>query len=111
MSNAKTGLWSAFGALLGGAAGAAAGRYAAETRPRVRYAIAKHGGDIEDAMVVGGATGAVIGAFIGGMASGATVSQGALPSNPVAGQLYSYVGPDGAPRTAQWNGSAWVLTS
>ena len=69
MSNAKTGLWSALGAVLGGAAGAAAGYYATQTRPR--YA---HGGadpeEIEDAMVIGGATGAVVGSFIGGALSG-----------------------------------------
>jgi hypothetical protein len=71
MSNAKTGLWSAIGALIGGAAGAAAGRYAADYRPRTRYAPASgRGNEIEDAMVVGGAAGAVIGAFIGGTASG-----------------------------------------
>lgn len=65
MSSAKTGLWSAFGALLGGAAGAAAGHYAAKARPT--------GGSVqqvEDAMVVGGASGAVLGAFIGGAFSG-----------------------------------------
>lgn len=69
MSNAKTGLWSAIGALGGVVAGAAAGRYAAIARPRAR-----HGGvgpsDVEDAMVVGGAMGAVIGAFIAGAATG-----------------------------------------
>jgi hypothetical protein len=65
MSNAKTGLLSALGALVGGAAGAYAGKYAAELRPRVRYA-AEGGADVEDAMVVGGAAGAVLGAFIGG---------------------------------------------
>lgn len=73
MSNAKTGLLAAFGAVLGGAAGAAAGKYAAQMRPRVRYANARprFGGQaIEDAMVVGGATGAVVGAFIGGTIAG-----------------------------------------
>lgn len=70
MSNAKTGLLSAFGALLGGVAGAAAGHYAATMRPRVRYAAESGGADVEDAMVIGGAAGAVVGAFIGGTAGG-----------------------------------------
>jgi uncharacterized membrane protein YfcA len=76
MSNAKTGLWSAIGALLGGAAGAAAGKYAVEARPRYRYAQQRPmrrspgGSEVEDAMVVGGAAGAVLGAFIGGTAAG-----------------------------------------
>lgn len=65
--SAKTGLWSAFGALLGGVAGVAAGHYAATMRPRARYATAgRDGASVEDAMVVGGATGAVVGAFLGG---------------------------------------------
>lgn len=80
MSNAKTGLWSAFGALLGGAAGAFAGRYAAEMRPRVRYVTEGGGAEIEDAMVIGGAAGAVIGAFIGGTAGGEDSPPAALPS-------------------------------
>jgi len=70
MANAKTGICSAIGAVLGGAAGAAAGRYAAMARPaRARYA----GGQsqaVEDAMVVGGATGAVVGAFFAGTVAG-----------------------------------------
>lgn len=70
MSNAKTGLLSAFGALLGGVAGAAAGHYAANARPRVRYAAEDRGTDVEDAMVIGGAAGAVVGAFIGGTVGG-----------------------------------------
>lgn len=70
MSNAKTGLLSAFGALLGGVAGAAAGKYAAQMRPRVRYATENGGADVEDAMVIGGAAGAVVGAFIGGTVGG-----------------------------------------
>lgn len=68
MSDAKTGLWSAFGALAGGALGAAAGHFAAKHRPRVRYSMHSRGQEIEDAMVVGGAMGAVFGAFIGGAA-------------------------------------------
>lgn len=69
MSNAKTGIWSALGALLGGVAGAKAGQYAAESRPRARYAH-QRGGEIEDAMVVGGAAGAVAGAFLFGTVAG-----------------------------------------
>lgn len=67
MSNARTGLWSAIGAFLGGAAGAAAGRYAAQSRPTGSTSSARQ---VEDAMVVGGATGAVAGAFIGGALAG-----------------------------------------
>ena len=70
MSSTRTGLWSAFGALLGGAAGAAAGHYAAKARPRYAGGSSTSGETVEDAMVVGGATGAVVGAFIGGAASG-----------------------------------------
>ena len=77
MSNAKTGLVSAIGALLGGAIGAAAGKYAIEARPRYRYANAPApmrrrpgGSEVEDAMVVGAASGAVLGAFIGGTVAG-----------------------------------------
>jgi len=72
MSNASTGFWSALGAVVGGAAGAAAGHYAQKSRPRVRYARApRTQGDImEDAMVIGGAAGAVVGAFLGGTMAG-----------------------------------------
>jgi uncharacterized membrane protein YfcA len=70
MSNAKTGLLSALGALVGGAAGAAAGHYAAKYRPRARYANAPRAQEVEDAMVIGGAAGAVVGAFIGGTVAG-----------------------------------------
>lgn len=78
MSNAKTGIFSALGALVGGLAGAAAGRYAAESRPRHRYSYGEDrpgrrtpaGSEVEDAMVVGGATGAVVGAFLGGTLAG-----------------------------------------
>jgi branched-subunit amino acid ABC-type transport system permease component len=66
MSNAATGLWSAVGALLGGIAGAATAKYAVQTRPRGRAT----GSEVEDAMVVGGATGAVLGAFVAGAAMG-----------------------------------------
>lgn len=70
MSSPRTGFWSAVGAVVGGVAGAFAGKYAAEFRPRVRYASGSRGADIEDAMVVGGAAGAVVGAFIGGTVAG-----------------------------------------
>lgn len=69
MSNAATGLWSGLGALLGGVAGAFAGKYVAQARPRYTYT-EDRGHEIEDAMVAGGAAGAVLGAFIGGAAAG-----------------------------------------
>ncbi|KKK76002.1 hypothetical protein LCGC14_2868080 [marine sediment metagenome] len=69
MSDPKTGLWSAFGALLGGAMGVAAGHYAAKARPRYAGGTVT-GESVEDAMVIGGATGAVVGAFIGGAVAG-----------------------------------------
>jgi len=74
VSNAKTGLWSAFGALLGGAAGAAAGHYAAKTRPRY-VGGGTSAQQVEDAMVVGGATGAVAGAFIAAALTGEETSK------------------------------------
>jgi hypothetical protein len=58
--NNKAGFWSAFGAIAGGVVGAAAAKYAV----RLRYDV-----NVEDAMVLGGAAGAVIGAFVGGAAS------------------------------------------
>ena len=78
MANAKTGIWSALGAVVGGVAGAMAGRYAAQARPIHSYANAPHpshrsgirGRDVEDAMVIGGATGAVVGAFFAGTVAG-----------------------------------------
>jgi hypothetical protein len=79
MSNASTGLWSALGALVGGITGALTARYVVSARPRYRYADEKsaprpagrpRGGEIEDAMVIGGGAGAVLGAFIGGAAAG-----------------------------------------
>jgi len=70
MSNAKTGLWSAIGALLGGAVGATAGKYVSQTRPRARYGGGIMPGETEDAMVVGGAAGAVLGAFVAGASTG-----------------------------------------
>jgi hypothetical protein len=76
MSNARTGLWSAVGALFGGIAGAAAAKYAAQARPRGRST----GAEVEDAMVVGGATGAVLGAFVAGAAMGEEPLRPRLPS-------------------------------
>ncbi len=72
MSNAATGFWSALGAVAGGVAGAYAGRYAVTMRPRVRYAheAKPRASELEDAMVIGGATGAVVGAFIAGAVTG-----------------------------------------
>lgn len=75
MSNAKTGFLSALGAVLGGAAGATAGYYAQQARPRLRFGEARRrkrsrGQATEDAMVIGGATGAALGAFIGGTWAG-----------------------------------------
>lgn len=69
MSDASTGFWSALGAVVGGAAGATAGYYAEQYRPRARH-VRRTSTTVEDAMVVGGATGAVAGAFIGGMLAG-----------------------------------------
>lgn len=66
MSNAATGVWCAFGAILGGLAGAAAGKYVAQSRPRHSSDVS----DVEDAMVVGGATGAVFGSFVAGAVMG-----------------------------------------
>ena len=62
--NAKTGFWSAFGALVGGTAGAYAGKYAAQMRPRQTMQVSR-GTEIEDAMVSGGAAGAMVGSFVG----------------------------------------------
>ena len=66
MSNATTGMWSALGAILGGVAGAAAAKYAVQSRPRNQ----RTASEVEDAMVVGGATGAVFGAFVAGAVTG-----------------------------------------
>ena len=54
MSNAKTGLWSAVGALLGGVAGAFAGKAAVQYMPRKYYG-ARRGVDVADAMATGAA--------------------------------------------------------
>jgi hypothetical protein len=67
--NNKTGFWSAFGALVGGAIGATTAKYAVQVRPRHSYTGRPPGTEIEDAMVIGGAAGAMIGAFVGGGAS------------------------------------------
>lgn len=69
MSNAQTGLWSAVGAVLGGLAGASVAKYAVQSRPRARSA-SRGADEVEDAMVVGGAAGAVVGAFVFGTAAG-----------------------------------------
>jgi MFS family permease len=68
MANAKTGALSAFGAILGGVLGAAAGKYAQEFRPRHRGRGRPGYTEIEDSMVIGGAAGSVLGAFIAGTA-------------------------------------------
>jgi hypothetical protein len=88
MSSAKTGLWSAFGALVGGFTGAMAGKYMATTRPRVRYATAEppprrgaRGSEVEDAMVIGAGAGAVLGAFV----AGAVAGEDAPPTPPALG--------------------------
>jgi hypothetical protein len=77
MSNAKTGIWSALGALLGGVAGATTAKYVVAARPRYRYSYNEQrprrspsGVEIEDAMVVGGAAGAMLGAFVAGTVAG-----------------------------------------
>ena len=69
MSNAKTGLWSAVGALLGGVAGAFAGKAAVKYMPRKYYG-ARRGVDVADAMATGAAAGAVVGAFAAGTMAG-----------------------------------------
>lgn len=71
MSNAKTGLWSAVGALFGGVVGAYAGKAVHQYQPRRGYY--GKGGDVADAMAVGAATGAVIGSFAAGTMAGESV--------------------------------------
>lgn len=80
MSNARTGFWSGVGAIAGGFAGVYAGRWMATKRPRVTYARESRGDAIEDAMVVGGATGAVAGAFIAGTLAGEETPPALPPS-------------------------------
>jgi hypothetical protein len=80
VSNAATGIWSAFGAILGGVAGAAAAKYAVESRPRGRGA-RDRASEVEDAMVVGGAAGAVLGSFV----AGATMGEAAAPTPRLTG--------------------------
>jgi hypothetical protein len=75
MSNAKTGVLSAFGALLGGAAGAFAGRYAVQMRPRTQSSRRVSYQEVEDAMVIGAGAGSVIGAFVGGTLGGEEAPQ------------------------------------
>jgi len=81
MSNGTTGFWAAAGAVLGGIAGAQAGKYAAGARPRYQYASEPKGSEVEDAMVIGGAVGAVLGAFVGGTVAG----EPQAPALPAAG--------------------------
>lgn len=69
MANSKTGIWAALGAVAGGLAGAQAGKYASQYRPR-GYHSTSRGHETEDAMVIGGAVGSVIGAFVGGTMAG-----------------------------------------
>lgn len=79
MASARTGVWSALGALVVGAAGALAGREIARAYPDVTYSLRRRrGGPVTDAMVAGGAAGAIVGAFIGGALSGDS-SPAALP--------------------------------
>jgi hypothetical protein len=79
--NAKTGIWSALGAVVGAVAGATAGHYALQYRPKIRYATEARARrvvrarrpssqEMEDAMVIGGAVGATVGAFFGGTVMG-----------------------------------------
>jgi len=82
MSNAITGIWSGLGALVGGVAGAYAGRYAAKSRPRHTYGSSPH--DIEDAMVVGGAAGALVGAFVAATVTSPSEEKPAPQVAPVA---------------------------
>ena len=67
MSNARTGLWSAVGALLGGVAGAYAGKVVHQHQPIRRYG---RGGSVADSMATGAAAGAVVGAFAAGTMAG-----------------------------------------
>ncbi len=76
MSNAKTGLWSAVGALFGGVAGAYAGKLVAEHAPRKYYG----GRNVGDAMAAGAATGAVVGAFAAGTMAGEPTAAPQLPA-------------------------------
>jgi len=74
MSNAKTGLWSAVGALFGGVVGAYAGKLVAEHAPRKYYG----GSNVGDAMATGAAAGAVVGAFAAGTMAGETAAPAQL---------------------------------
>jgi hypothetical protein len=77
MSNAKTGLWSAVGALLGGVAGAYAGKAVIRYTPRKYYGARKV--SVADAMATGAAAGAVVGAFAAGTMSGEATAPPVLP--------------------------------
>jgi hypothetical protein len=76
MSNAKTGLWSAVGALFGGVVGAYAGKVVAEHAPRKYYG----GTNVADAMATGAAAGAVVGAFAAGTMAGEPTVHPQLPA-------------------------------
>ncbi len=78
MSNARTGLWSAVGALFGGVVGAYAGKVVAQHAPRKYYG----GTNVADAMATGAAGGAVIGAFAAGTMAGEPAQHLALAPKP-----------------------------
>ena len=76
MSNAKTGLWSAVGALFGGVVGAYAGKLAVQYYPKKYYGMPK----VADAMATGAAAGAVVGAFAAGTMAGEAPAVAQLPA-------------------------------
>ncbi len=78
MSNARTGLWSAVGALFGGVVSAYAGKVVAQHAPRKYYG----GINVADAMATGAAGGAVIGAFAAGTMAGEPAQHLALAPKP-----------------------------
>lgn len=95
MSNGTTGFWAATGAFLGGIAGAQAGKYAIEARPRFQYTSEPGdapprrrpgGAETEDAMVIGGAIGAIVGAFVAGTVAGEPQAPPA-PAAPATGKV------------------------
>jgi hypothetical protein len=79
MSNARTGLWSAVGALLGGVAGAFAGKAVVQYTPRKYYG-ARRDVNVADAMATGAAAGAVVGAFAAGTMAGESTHLPQLPA-------------------------------
>ena len=64
--NTKAGFWSALGAVVGSVVGATAAKYAVQARPRHRYDEDPDGPGVDAASIMGGAAGAIIGAFVGG---------------------------------------------